>query len=311
MAPFYREKSEMCYTHPSAPAVGECCKCHRRYCSKCLRIHQGSLYCIGCARSLVPKSGLYISLSFLSVIPILFFLYLFSSGGSLSIIAGIGFVFFIVFAAIMYKKSYDGIPPSLSSADGYAALLEASIVHETTHTGSDPFPNYDDRGNPLIDSTDIILSGHSQNKFGSEAQDSMEHVEINDQVWLKHDRTNSYDSYAIYAESKYGQYLGWIPDIKRYKEYKESLADAFKDPLHSSALAFVSDKFVDDDGFCRIQLTIARYSAPTFASEKHSQSKKAKVSDPAAEIAKYKSLLDSGAITQDEYNQKKQQLLDL
>ncbi len=34
-------------------------------------------------------------------------------------------------------------------------------------------------------------------------------------------------------------------------------------------------------------------------------------SDPAAEIAKYKSLLDSGAITQDEYEAKKKQLLGL
>lgn len=33
--------------------------------------------------------------------------------------------------------------------------------------------------------------------------------------------------------------------------------------------------------------------------------------DPAAEIAKYKSLLDSGAITQDEYEAKKKQLLGL
>lgn len=33
--------------------------------------------------------------------------------------------------------------------------------------------------------------------------------------------------------------------------------------------------------------------------------------DPAAEIAKYKSLLDSGAITQDEYDAKKKQLLGL
>lgn len=311
MASFYREKSEMCYTHTSVPAVGECCKCHRHYCSNCLRIHQGSLYCISCSRSLVPKSGLYISLSFLSVIPILFFLYLFSSGGFISIIAGIGLVFFIVFAAIMYKKSYEGLPPSLSSSDGYAALLEASIVHETTHTGSDPFPNYDDRGNPFIDSNDILLSGQSQNKFGFEAQDSMDYVEVNDQIWLKHDHANSYDPHAIYAESKYGQYLGWIPDIKRYKEYKESLADAFKDPLHSSVLAFVSDKFVDDDGFTRVQLTVARYGAPIVVSEKTVSSKKAKVSDPAAEIAKYKSLLDSGAITQDEYDQKKQQLLDL
>ncbi|MBQ7334245.1 MAG: SHOCT domain-containing protein, partial [Clostridia bacterium] len=33
--------------------------------------------------------------------------------------------------------------------------------------------------------------------------------------------------------------------------------------------------------------------------------------DPASEIAKYKALLDSGAITQEEYDAKKKQLLEM
>lgn len=309
-----------CYKHPNKPAVGSCTSCGRDYCSDCLHVKNGKLYCTSCARNISPSKGTIYYLV-----------------GILLIIAGVGVILnivpnaehlhpiivgllvvlclsTIVFGYCLYKKSFEYLPPKISSAEGYSALLESAIVHNVTYNGADPLPQSDSNGNAFYDETSILLSGYSRTNFGGNAQDGIKLTETHEQVFLKHDATNAHDEFAIYAENKYGQYLGWIPDTARYKGFKQELCELLKDTAQGSILAYVTNIDTSNEDFAKLLINIARYGDPRFFENKMSNKPTRDshtIKDPAAEIAKYKALLDSGAITQEEYDAKKKQLLEI
>ena len=309
-----------CYKHPNKPAVGSCTSCGRDYCSDCLHVKNGKLYCTSCARNISsPKSTLYYLVGvLLAFAGIGVLLNVVSNAAHFHpIVAGLVIILclsIIVFGYCLYRKSFGYLPPKLSSAEGYSLLLESAIVHNITYNGTNPLPQSDSNGNMLYDETSILLSGYSRTNFGGNAQDGIKLTEAHEQVFLKHDAANAYDEFAIYAENKYGQYLGWIPGTARYKGFKQELCELLKDTSPGSVLAYVANIDTSDEDYAKLLINIARYGDPNFF-ENRTPNKPTRdsrtIKDPAAEIAKYKALLDSGAITQEEYDAKKKQLLGL
>lgn len=240
-----------CHNHAKREAVDVCAKCHRAYCAKCLRVRNGDILCSSCLRKEDrERTLLYILSAVLGVVSVCSLLGLFG-GGVYTAAAFVLSVICAVSAVLTYRKSVEGFPPSVDTSDGYATYVNAGAVHTPTLRGGNPFPDYDLRGNPLADVTEIILQ-HSRPDAELFALDD---VNVNDQVWMS---CESSAGGAVYAENKFGYCIGWIPDIRRYTNFRQNIADTLADPLHGSVAAYLSEKYTEDN-IERAHVIIARY----------------------------------------------------
>ena len=168
------------------------------------------------------------------------------------------------------------------------------------------FSEFDESGRPLRDITRVRLSGYSKTHFYNNAQEAIEKARLYDWVLVEHDEANPVDEHAIYITNSACEYMGWIPNTKRYAEFKKDLCRLIRESDPPAIDARVCDLLYGDGDYIKCEVEIARYGEAPEAPQAPK-----KVKDPAAEIAKYKSLLDSGAITQEEYDAKKKQLLEI
>jgi hypothetical protein len=193
-------------------------------------------------------------------------------GGIISaVFLTLSIMFFAAFF-IFRRKSFVDMPPASDSDSGYMLYQEATAPHSVYINGSYPLPDYDLRGNPLTDSADVLLLGFDTQYNGEDAQSGIDMVNINDQVWIRHDNKNKTDC-PVFAESRFGWFVGCLPDTERYKKLNKQITEILDDPLYGSVGAFVSEKFVDDDGYAKLQIHIALYNTPTTIKSKSSSAK--------------------------------------
>lgn len=214
---------------------------------------------------------------------------------SLLIFPLIALILFVVYRHDKKKKLVNLTANSFSEVKGKDSDSE---THE--------FPEFDIYDRPLRDVTRVRLSGYSKTHFYNNAQEAINDAKLYDEVVVHHDEANPADEYAVYITNICGDYMGWIPNTKRYAEFKKDLCRLLRESDDPAIDARVCDLLYGDGDYVKCEVEIARYGEAPEAP----QSPK-KVKDPAAEIAKYKVLLDSGAITQEEYDAKKKQLLEI
>lgn len=321
-----------CTKHQKTDADSYCEYCGKPFCANCLFVINDVPICRKCATQNSKHKDRILLFDALTtattVVSVVLFVASFSFGEKIQPIFFFSSLFFLLLTVVFRLLSDRCLAKTYTSYQTWKLKREMAfelsgvsedsrpVVHKITFDDY-VFPEKDSFGNPLLDEQDIRLSGYSQTKFGTYAQDGISNTEMDEQVFLKHDASNAYDEHAIYAVNKYDEFLGWIPNTSRYKKYKAELLPLLSN-TNGSYLAtfenldceFHKNKNSDfEESFIICILHVARYSSNV--PETTDNVKKYSVKDPAAEIAKYKALLDSGAITLEEYNAKKKQLLDL
>lgn len=254
---YRRTVKTFCSTHTKRAAVAECTKCRRKYCETCLHIRAGELFCRSCLRKEDQDRRILFLISRCCVFLAVCSFFGMFGGGAVSAACFMLLVMSAAAAFILHRKSVEGLPPAIDTDAGYAEYTDATAVHKTTYSGEEPFPGYDLRGNPLAEVTEIILY---HNVIDSELE-ALQDVAVNDQIWIAHDTGSKKDAYAIYAENRHGYCIGWIPNIKRYRDLKQNIAETLADPLHGSITAYLTEKYIDDN-MPRAHIMIARYYTP-------------------------------------------------